>query len=1676
MGIMAAAIKWGFAGVVVAASLAAQSGWAQTAPAAVPVPFSVDVAGTGTSAVTTCTTGIPTVSGVSYGDGCPGPTAGLSSPQGAAVDKYGNVYVADYSDRLVRVVYNGGAALAAAITAANSGYIISATRNAPAPTPVVGDIYTIAGVGITPAALTATQTDGKFSCANYAATGQAEALNSLGDGCPAASAPIGPRDISVDNDGNLFLTDYTNSRVRVLCVNCAATTLAAQLIVLENPGVTPVNGAMYTIAGYAGGYRDAAIGFGGATAATVSVALLRSPTAAVVSSADDVYIGDNLNNAVRLLYNGGTVAKNILTAEGITPTPGYVYTIAGAGCVSAAVGKTGSVATANSCLTTTGSDAATLGNALGVNVAWTVYLDPNNNVFFSDSGNARIKVIYGGVAPPLTLPNTTYATLQTGFAYSFAGQGTAIASGVPPSQILLGSPQGVGGDANGNIFFMDFTNALIYEAYAQTGTAVLIGGGGAIATAAAGAYCNGGTTGPAMSDAFYNGCPLTQVKMSGTRGPLVADAAGNLYFGDSPGYFIRKFTYNPAFPATAVGSVSAAQPYAFTFTSAKTLAAAPVALVQKGSADGEFADAGGDTCTAGLVATAGTPGTTCVVNVDFKPSVPGARSGGVELVSTTTAAGFSAVNGVGNGAGLTVDPGTSTTTGTGLVPNGIAVDGAGNTYISDLASKSVLESAGGVLSPVLTGLSAPAGVAADGFGDLFVADSNTSTITEVQRTTTTSLSFKFAAGLNNPHGLATDGAGNLYVADTGNNRVVVFGPNATQYTVAGFSGLSAPQAVAVDSSGNLYAADSTHTVKLSAGVQTTIATGGATGVGVDAAGNVLVTSGTTLTEYPAGGGSPIVLSTALVSPKALALDAAGDVFLADSGIAGFVELQRSAGFYQFATSPSSTTIELTSSGNAAVTGSTFTQTDSTDFTLVPATTNGCSGALPAGATCALTAGFSPTLPGTLTDNITFASNAVNATPITLKLTGTTSAQTSTTVLAVSSATLVYGGVQTLTATITGSLSAPTSGAVNFYNNATTLLGTANVGAGGVAVLNFVPGVGAYTVTAVFVPVGVTYFGSTSSAKTFSVSTASLTVSASNASKLYGAANPALSYTITGFVNSDTQATATSGVPAESTTATATSSVGTYPITITQGTLAAPNYTLAFVNGTLTITGATAQTITFAALANATYGAAPVTLAATASSGLAVSYSVSGPATISGAVLTITGAGTVSVTATQTGNNTYAAATPVVQSFTVAKAALTLSATSATRVYGAANPSLAYSFSGFVNGDSQATATSGAPTESTTATTTSAVGSYPITLALGTLASTNYALTLNSGSLTVTPATLTLTANSATRVYGAANPTFTGSLSGTVNGDTLTESFSTSATTNSAPGTYAIAPSATGTNVGNYAVAATNGALTITQAKPTVTLATSAPSGFNGTTSIVLTATLVSPTSGAPTGTVTFSVGGVSVGMATISGGTAVLMTTTLPVGSDSVTAAYAGDTNFTSASSSSILITIAAGFGVSASSTQLSFQINYQEAQTYLTVNPGGRTDTLTFACQGLPSKLSCAFSPSPLALTGLTGPQSVQMLVSNSAATASLKPATETKIALAGLPCLALLIVGLRRRRLPRLLVAALAAGLSAMVFSGCATSPTSYDQAPGSYAFTATVNSGTTTLQTINFTVAIP
>lgn len=143
---------------------------------------------------------------------------------------------------------------------------------------------------------------------------------------------------------------------------------------------------------------------------------------------------------------------------------------------------------------------------------------------------------------------------------------------------------------------------------------------------------------------------------------------------------------------------------------------------------------------------------------------------------------------------------------------------------------------------------------------------------------------------------------------------------------------------------------------------------------------------------------------------------------------------------------------------------------------------------------------------------------------------------------------------------------------------------------------------------------------------------------------------------------------------------------------------------------------------------------------------------------------------------------------IADTYTITPRTLTVQANAFSRVYGESNPDLTYTVNGTVNGYTPTGALA------TTATTTSNVGQYDITQ--GTLAvSPNYTLTFVGAKLTVTrrPLTITYTANAASRLYGDANPTFTGTYvasgipgvpSGLVNGDTLTgtASWTTTATT------------------------------------------------------------------------------------------------------------------------------------------------------------------------------------------------------------------------------------------------------------------------------------------------------
>ena len=90
-----------------------------------------------------------------------------------------------------------------------------------------------------------------------------------------------------------------------------------------------------------------------------------------------------------------------------------------------------------------------------------------------------------------------------------------------------------------------------------------------------------------------------------------------------------------------------------------------------------------------------------------------------------------------------------------------------------------------------------------------------------------------------------------------------------------------------------------------------------------------------------------------------------------------------------------------------------------------------------------------------------------------------------------------------------------------------------------------------------------------------VGTATVTVTADAKSKVYGSVNPALTATYSGLANNQTfVSSGITGTVSLTTTADATSGVGTYTITASQGSLASTNYTFSYVNGALSVTPAT----------------------------------------------------------------------------------------------------------------------------------------------------------------------------------------------------------------------------------------------------------------------------------------------------------------------------------------------------------------------------------------------------------------------------------------------------------------------------------------------------------------------
>jgi sugar lactone lactonase YvrE len=677
------------------------------------------------------------------------------------------------------------------------------------------------------------------------------------------------------------------------------------------------------------------------------------------------------------------------------------------------------------------------------------------------------------------------------------------------------------------------------------------------------------------------------------------------------------------FPASTTVNQSSSPLSVMVTMSAGGVATTPAAWTP-GMAGGEFSVAAGGTCSAG---TSYTPGQQCSVEVVFQPMYPGRRQGAV-VVSTSggTVLGTALVAGLATGGLPVLAPGRIDTvagdadwiyTGDGgqatkspiFLPTGVVEDAAGNLYLSDSQNNRIrrVDAQTGTISTIAgtgsagyqgdgvlatqTEVNTPAGLVLDGAGNLYFADTGNHIVRRIDAFTgilTTVAGTPGVQGytgdggaatqarLSFPQSVAFDGAGNLVIADTENNvvRRVDAGTGAIETIVgtgtAGYNGdaqaatsaqLNSPWSVVVGQDGSVYIADlfNNRVRKVSPG------------------GTISTVAGTATRGFEGDGGA--AAEAELSQPTALALDPAGDLYIADSdnnrvrevnAVTGWIETICGTSGEQFvgdaepanlASLYGPDALYFDANGNLFVadmfhnrvreiSGLTtalvyptmkvgkisapqlvsVANDGNTDLLMASpglvnaatdaGTTTCSSGAdVAAAGTCVVGAEFAPTVTGNpVLGSITVKSNATSTAPV-ISLSGEVLSITPTTIVLVSSKNpSLLGASVTFTATVDNGSSGAMSGTVVFLDGSTQLCSVtiaSNAASCATAALTL----GQHSVTAVYSG-DANDAAATSSALTQVVQqTATLTLSA--------APNPAV---VTASVTMTFTATATTGTP------------------------------------------------------------------------------------------------------------------------------------------------------------------------------------------------------------------------------------------------------------------------------------------------------------------------------------------------------------------------------------------------------------------------------------------------------------------------------------------------------------------------------------------------------------------
>ena len=498
-------------------------------------------------------------------------------------------------------------------------------------------------------------------------------------------------------------------------------------------------------------------------------------------------------------------------------------------------------------------------------------------------------------------------------------------------------------------------------------------------------------------------------------------------------------------------------------------------------------------------------------------------------------------------------------------PGGLAFDAAGNLYFADTDDNVILEvNLAGVLTTVAGDgeqgfygdggaatsalLDSPGGVAVDSAGNLYIADTHNNRIREVSGSVITTVAGTGVAGfagdggaaasaaLDLPTAVAVDSKGNIYVADANNHRIreisgmnisTVAGDGEQTYSgdggLATAAGLDSPRGVAVDAAFNVYIGDTQNQrvrmVTFSTGIISTLAGTGVKGFTADG---------------PAA-------SAALARPRGVAVDASGNVYLADSDND------------RIRTVSGGNVNTIAGNGSEGFSGDTGLATNASVDTPRAVAVNGSSVALA----------------DSENNRIRAVNNGIIQTIAGLAPSGTES-------IVLSGAVNGMYGTGSITANFSdGGLTA--TGQVTFYDgegSSPSVIGAATFASNSASISTSQLFAGTHYIVA-------SYSGDsknaavTSGVYVFVVAPAPLTAVANAVNLLYGQVIPTLTGTLSGVLPQDS-----GKVTAEfSTLATNTSAPGTYPIAVALTGSAAANYTLSPGTGSGSVTIAQAPTIT-----------------------------------------------------------------------------------------------------------------------------------------------------------------------------------------------------------------------------------------------------------------------------------------------------------------------------------------------------------------------------------------------------------------------------------------------------------------------------------------------------------------